>query len=358
MCIFDSEVGLSPARGLSTFTKNLSVLSMEIFSLQNWQNIWGAIVLMGLPLLFALATFVYRRRKPSGKGIIPPQIMRYLLVPFLAIYLVLHKIYGIPSEVMGIKILETLIIIILISFLFNAINYLLFSPDNILTQKEIIPKLGRDVLHMFFITIISACVLSSIWDLDLGNLLTALGVSSLVVGLALQEPLGNLFNGISILMANPFSTGDWIRIGEAEGKVAEINWRSIKIHTRFNEQIIIPNNMLGKEIIKNLSRPDKVHIELLKYSFSYDDSPEKVKAVLFEIAQKNERILAQPEPAVFTLTYDDYSITYGIKAHIRDYEDIILLRDEIAISVYATAKENGLTIPFPRQEIDINERKA
>ena len=301
----------------------------EFFNIQNWQNIWGVLILIGLPVLFAIATMVYRKRKPTGKGIIPPQIIRFFLVPFLVIHLVLNKIIGISEEALLIKISETIIVMILVSVAFSAINYLLFSENNILTKREIIPKLGRDVLHIILISIVSACVLSSVWGLDLGNLLTALGVSSLVIGLALQEPLGNLFNGVSLLMANPFKKGDWLKIGDEIGKVAEINWRSVKIHTRFNEQIIIPNNMLGKEKIKNLSRPNKIHAELLKFGFSYDDSPDKVKKIILAVASQNDKILTNPEPTVLLLSFDDFAITYGLKFFVKDYEDIVLLRDEI-----------------------------
>lgn len=330
---------------------------MEIFQIQNWQNIWGAIILIGLPLLFTFATIVYRRRKPSGQGIIPPQIIRWLLIPFLAIYLVLTNIYGVSRKDVAMMFFESIITIILISFLFNAINYLFFSQNNILTKKEIIPKLGRDVLHVFLIAIISACVLSNIWGLDLGNLLTALGVSSLVIGLALQEPLGNLFNGISLLMANPFKKGDWINIGGEVGKVAEINWRSVKIHTAFNEQIILPNNMLGKEKIKNLSRPNRIHAELLKFGFSYDDSPEKVKSLLLDIAQRSKKVLSAPAPSALTLSYEGFYISYGLKLYVKDYEDVITLKDEIMTSIFLAAEQKDLTIPFPKQEINISMKE-
>lgn len=329
----------------------------ELFNSQNWMNIWGAIILIGLPILFVFATMVYRRRKPSGKGLVPPQIVRFLFVPFLTIHLILSKIIGFSEKTILIKVSETIIIIIMVSFLFNVINYLFFSKNNILTKREIIPKLGRDVLHIFLITIIGAGVLSNIWGLNLGHLLTAFGVSSLVIGLALQEPLGNLFNGIFLLMATPFKRGDWISIGDEIGKVSEINWRSVKIHTRFNEEVIIPNNMLGKEKIKNLSRPNKIHAELLKFGFSYNDAPEKIKAALLEIATKNDSVLATPPPAVFTLSFDDFAITYGLKLYVRDYEDIILLNDQILFDVYYMAEQQGFTIPFPRHEIDLKERE-
>ena len=328
-------------------------VQMEIFNIENWQNSWGAVILIGLPLLFAFATIIYRKRKPQGHGLIPPQIVRFLLVPFLALHLILNKIVGISSGEIIMKISETVITIILISFFFNAINYLFFSEHNILTKKEIIPKLGRDVLHVFLITIISACVLSNTWGLDLGSLLTALGVGSLVIGLALQEPLGNLFNGVSLLMANPFKKGDWISIGGEVGKVNEINWRSVKIHTRFNEQIIIPNNMLGKEMIRNLSRPNKMHAEVLKFAFSYDDKPQKVKTMLLEVASKNDKVLTSPPPTALTLSYDDYSISYGLKIFVKDFEDVIALNDEIMTKIYEKTAENHLTMPYPIQDLKV-----
>jgi small-conductance mechanosensitive channel len=101
-----------------------------------------------------------------------------------------------------------------------------------------------------------------------------------VIGLVLQELLGNLFNGIALLIAKPFQTGDWIQVGEENGKVVEFNWRSVKIVNRFDELIIVPNNVLGKEKFKNLSRPNKIHAEFVTIGFSYQDNPAKVKEVL------------------------------------------------------------------------------
>jgi small-conductance mechanosensitive channel len=91
-----------------------------------------------------------------------------------------------------------------------------------------------------------------------------------VIGLVLQELLGNLFNGIALLIAKPFQTGDWIQVGEENGKVVEFNWRSVKIVNRFDELIIVPNNVLGKEKFK----------EFVTIGFSYQDNPAKVKEVL------------------------------------------------------------------------------
>jgi len=318
---------------------------------ENIFSVWGLVIFIGLPILFFLIERFIRWRIDKKLPVVAPRILKNLIIPTAMVHLICLQLLELPRTHLSVKITETILSIFAISFLFNVINYVLFSKNNIITQKETLPKLGQDVLHFILISIICACVLSSIWGLDLGNLLTALGVSSLVIGLALQEPLGNLFNGVALLMAKPFQKGDWIQIGDETGKVKEFNWRSVKLINRFNELIIIPNNTLGKEKIKNLSRPSRIHAELINIGFSYNDKPAKVKAMLLEIAQKTEGVLADPPPVPLTMSYDDFYITYGLKFYIKDFEDQTLLKDRLMTQIYEAAEQHKLNIPFPITEV-------
>jgi len=319
----------------------------------NLFTFWGVIIFIGLPILFFLIDQLVRWRLKKSLSVVAPRILKNLIIPITMIHLSCLKLMELPRTHLSIKFTETILSIFVISFMFNIINYLFFSKNNIITKKESIPKLGQDILHFILISIVTACVLSSIWGLDLGNLLTALGVSSLVIGLALQEPLGNLFNGVALLMAKPFQRGDWVQIGDETGKVKEFNWRSVKLINRFNELIIIPNNTLGKEKIKNFSRPSKIHAELITIGFSYKDEPTKVKDVLLEIAKKTEGVLASPPPVPVTMFYDDFYITYGLKFYIKDFEDQILLKDKIMTELFKAAELNQLNIPFPITEVKV-----
>lgn len=314
-------------------------------------------ILLGAIVLYSLVGVVIKRRRKLKRAIIAPRIMRYLVLPTAFTYILLTKILELNRELPFIKVIETLLIIFIITFLLNMINHLLFSDDNIITQKEAIPKLGRDIINVLFIVFASTVVFSVVWGFDLGNLFAVLGVSSFVIGLALQEPLGNLFNGVSLLMAKPFQKDDWIQIGNEIGKVKEFNWSSIKIINRYNEMIIIPNNKFAKEQIKNLSRPSKVHAELITIGFSYKDDPIKVKKMLSNIALKTEGILNTPKAIPLTLSYDDFYINYGLKFFIKDFEDLLLLRDRLMTQIYEDAKINNLTIPFPIRDVIIREDK-
>jgi small-conductance mechanosensitive channel len=319
-------------------------------------TVWTLVLSLGFILLFFLVGLVIKRRERLKRSTAGPRIMKYLLLPTILIYLVCVIILKLPRTHFSVKVTETILIVFFISFLLNMINYLFFSEANIISKKETLPKLGRDIIHFFLVLLASTFVFSSIWDFNLGSLITALGVGSFVVGLALQEPLGNLFNGISLLMAKPFHKGDWIQLGEETGKVEEFNWRSVKIVNRNNELIIIPNNVLGKTQIKNLSRPSTIHAEMLTIGFSYADDPEKVKKVLLEIAKKTKGILESPESIPLTISYDDFSITYALKFYINDYEDLLVLEDSLMTQIYTEAIKNKLTIPFPIREVIIRDK--
>jgi len=328
----------------------MNEIFIQLFSLT------GIILFVIFFLLFIIVGIVIKKRKKMNRATVAPKIMMFLVLPSAFIYLLCTVLLDIPRSLFMVKILETVLIIFIISFLVNMMCHLFFSDVNFITKKEIIPKLGRDIIHFFLVTIGSAFVFSSIWDFDLGSLLTALGVGSFVIGLALQEPLGNLFNGVSLLMAKPFENGDWVQIGEEHGKVVEFNWNSVKLVNLSNELIIIPNNKFGKEQIKNLSRPNRRHAEMITIGFSYNDDPKIVKKVLFDIANNTQGILQNPEPKPLTYSYDDFYITYGLKFYIKDFEDLLLIRDRLMTEIYGVAKLNNLTIPYPIRDVIIRDQ--
>lgn len=316
-------------------------------------SVKGVSILFAFILLFTLVGFVIKKRKALNKPIVEPRIMRYLVLPTLFIYTFCVFVFNISYNAISVKITETILIIFGIAFLLQLMSHMLLSENNILSGKETIPKLDGDLIQFILILVSSTFVLSSVWGFDLGHLLTALGVGSFVIGLALQEPLGNLFNGIALLIAKPFENEDWVEVGGITGKVVEINWRSVKIINRFSELIVIPNNLLGKERIKNLSRPSKVHAELVEIGFSYGDDPIKVKEVLKNVAESSINVLNSPAPASVILSYEDFYINYGLKFYITDFEDQVLLKDEIMTNIYKASKDNKLTILFPIKEIHL-----
>ena len=109
-------------------------------------------------------------------------------------------------------------------------------------------------------------------------------MGSLVIGLALQDTLKNLFSGILLLFERPFALGDWLQVGETIGKVIKVNWRSVYLQTRDQDSVVIPNSILAQGNFTNYNRPTPLHVERFLFGFSYDDPPNKVIRVLKETA--------------------------------------------------------------------------
>jgi hypothetical protein len=191
-----------------------------------------------------------------------------------------------------------------------------------------------------------ALVFSFVWDKDLSGALAAVGVTSIVVGLALQEPLGNLFSGLMLLLERPFEVGDTVEVAGASGEVKEVNWRSAHIKSARGVVQIVPNSTLNKEIIFNFSRPRPVRMEEVEVGFSYDHPPNVVKEALLEVAHGTPGVLQQPPPIAATFAYGDSAITYRLIYRTTE-EDRWPVRNEVVTRIWYVAKRRGLTIPYP-----------
>ena len=130
----------------------------------------------------------------------------------------LSKIVGLEADSATMRSVATLFWISVIYAVLLFVNLLLFEQAAAGSWRARAPKLFQDLLRVLLVVIGAAIVLSVVWRRDLGGLVAALGVGSIVLGLALQETLGNLMSGIAMLFERPFSIGDWIEVGTSAAK--------------------------------------------------------------------------------------------------------------------------------------------
>ena len=316
-----------------------------------WQQdwfVWGAILIVGFPFLTLLLGEVIYRAKSKNKLLVATlRIVRNLIFPSLALFILLNKIIGLSQDTTPLRLVQTGLWLFTIHGSLTVINGLLFDGAKTGTWQANVPRLFRDLSRVFLILCGVAIVLSLVWGTDLGGLIAALGVGSIVIGLALQDTLGNLFSGIALLFERPFTEGDWITVDGITGKVIEINWRSVHLLTRELEMLIIPNAVLAGATIRNYRRPQKLHVEPVDIGFSYSDPPNKVKRVMKETALATRGVLEKPEPIIQTISYDDSSIGYRVKLFLADYDKVPTIRDEFVTRIWYAAERNGLNIPFP-----------
>lgn len=137
-------------------------------------------------------------------------------------------------------------------------------------------KIHRDVVDFVLYVICAVPILKTQLKLDVTTLLGTSAVLSLVLGLALQDTLGNLFAGLSLQLERPFEVGDFIRVDALEGRVVQIAWRSTRLETVRRELVTLPNSVVAKGHVVSYSGGPAVALDLSVVA-SYDAAPNLVK---------------------------------------------------------------------------------
>ncbi|MGF1567407.1 MAG: cyclic nucleotide-binding domain-containing protein [Nodosilinea sp.] len=310
--------------------------------------IWAVALVLGFAVSSVLLGEVIHRLKRQGKAMAGTlRLVRNLILPVLVFLLFMQHLLNLNPDARLLRTVETLLWIVVIHGALSLLNVLLFEQAEAGTWRSRVPKLLIDLARLFLILLGTAIVLATVWNADLAGLVTALGVSSIVIGLALQDTLGSVMSGIALLFERPFSVGDWLHVGGVVGQVIDINWRAIRLQTLEREMVVIPHKVISGETIRNFNQPFRLHAERISIGFSYNDPPNLARQVLKSTALETHGILHDPEPKIFTISYDDFAVTYEVKFFISDYGELEDIRDRFMTRVWYAAQRNNLTIPFP-----------
>ena len=222
------------------------------------------------------------------------------------------------------------------------INALVFSLANPLRHDRVpdrFPIILQDAM-VIALVIASAMFLSS-------ELVTTSAVSAVVLGFALQDTLGNAFAGLAIQSEKPFNVGHWVKVGDHEGRVAEVTWRATKLRTKSGNFVILPNNVVAKEAVVNYSEPAAPTRLFVEVGASYLVPPNKVKAAMGEALRNCSLVLTAPAPDVVLLAFDASAITYRARFWVQDYEADERARDQVRTAIYYAFQRQQIEIPGP-----------
>lgn len=314
---------------------------------ENWL-FWSLVSAIIFPLLMIiLGEIILNLERQNNPIVNLLKILRNLIIPFSTLFIIQFQLLQLPQNNIFLKFTETFLWIILIYFGLTLINQILFEDAQQGTWRSNVPKLLLDLSRTFLVLIGTAIVLSNVWDANLGQLITALGVGSLVIGLALQDSLGNIFSGVTLLLEQPIKIGDWIELGDIHGQVYEITWRSVHIYTRQRDLVIVPNSELAKGSFRNYSSPEPIHGVEVEIKFSCNDIPNKVIEVLKETALDTKGVLREPPPRVLLTSLDDWFLMYKTIFFVRDYIQGIESKHEFQLRMWYCSQRHNLTMPYP-----------
>jgi small-conductance mechanosensitive channel len=193
-------------------------------------------------------------------------------------------------------------------------------------------------------------------NVDVTPLVATSAVTSLVLGLALQPILSNFFAGLVISVERPFRINDWIRVGEHEGRVVTITWRTTHLRTRDNDNLVIPNGKLADDRVLNYYYPHPMHMERIKVGADYQVPPYRVRRALLEATAGVTGALDKPSPDVYVLSFDENAILYELRVWIEDVVQGPRIASDIRARIWEEFKKAGITVPHPIRTLELPPR--
>jgi small-conductance mechanosensitive channel len=315
---------------------------------------WAVAVGLGLPVgLIALTEWQHALRRKHSYLVRPVTLLRNYLLPLGALLLLMVKAKQVPPGSTSVRIVATLFGFVVLVLLLSGVSATLFhgAPDG--TWRKRVPTIFVDVARFVLIAVGLALIFSYIWGANVRGLFTALGVTSIVIGLTLQHSVGQIITGLLMLFEQPFRLGDWLDTPAARGRVVEVNWRAVHLETGTGLQIT-PNSVLGGASFTNLSRPAGKHKIRVTSVFSLEDSPDKVCAVLTRAAAELPQLREEATPSAVPLGGLDYRTTIPLKSPADDgAAKAMFLR-----WIWYAARRQGLHLDEAEDELSTPERVA
>jgi small-conductance mechanosensitive channel len=314
--------------------------------------LWALAITVGFPLGAVVLGEIADRLRRAGQPLAAVATgLRNGILPIAMLYLLLTEVLGVAEANISARVVVTGLWIGLLYVSLTTLNIFVFERADTGTWRSRAPKLFLDLVRLLMVFVGGALILSLIWQRNLGGLLAALGVGSIVLGLALQDTLGSLVSGIGLLFERPFAIGDWIKVADHQGEVIEINWRSVRLRTRADDLLVMPNSILAKEPITNIDRPSAVHAEFLEVAFPLHGPPNRVKRLLFDVAISVPSVLRDPAPVIELVEFDDDRLRYEAKVYTESRREIRRIRSDFATRVWYAAQREGIAFPVPERSI-------
>jgi small-conductance mechanosensitive channel len=199
--------------------------------------------------------------------------------------------------------------------------------------------------------------------ISIAPVLTALGVGSLAVALALQDTLANLFSGFHIVASRVVQVGDFVKLDtQQSGYVTDIGWRSCRIHDLSGNSIIVPNKNLASAIVYNYYHPDKKLAVLVNLGVDYHSDLAKVERVTCEVAAQTLKDtkggVANFEPFIRYNKFDESSVGFTVIMQGQEFTDQYLITHEFIKRLLPRYRAEGIVIPKPQREVLLHETEG
>jgi len=313
---------------------------------------WAIGVAIGFPICLILLTELHNALLRRGNALARPvYLLRTYILPLGALLILLVQGIEVSAETTPVRVVATVFGFVVLVLMLSSLNATMFQQAPEGSWRQRIPSIFLDVARFALIAIGVGVMLAYIWGANVGGLFTALGVSSIVLGLALQNSVGQIISGLLLLFEQPFKLGDWIETPTAKGRVVEVNWRATHIDTG-SGLLVMPNSALAAASFTNYSRPPGTHSLTVITLFAVDDPPDDVIATLNGVAA----MLPQLRPGATPSSVRSTDLQYKTSIPLRTPADDLAARALFLRWIWYAARRAGLHLDEAEDEFETTER--
>ena len=216
----------------------------------------------------------------------------------------------------------------------------------------------RRVIKFFVVVIAILSVLTNC-GVNVNTIIASLGIGGMALAFASQDTIANFFGSVSIILDSPFIVGDWVKTSSCEGNVEAIGFRSTRIRTFTNTIVTIPNSILAKDSVENLSKMGSRKV-VQTLSFTYASTPEqiedflpKLKDLILNLDGVDRQKGVRSEFANFASSSLDILLVFYTEKI--DYANYIDTRTRANLAIMRLAKSCGLSFAFPSTSVYIEK---
>ncbi|MCK4233216.1 mechanosensitive ion channel [candidate division WOR-3 bacterium] len=254
----------------------------------------------------------------------------------------------------GLKIIVAIIVFIVGRWLAKLLRGI---TQKVMTKKKLDPTIVSFAANFIYVLLLMFVILAALGQLGIQttSLIAVIGAAGLAVGLALQGSLANFAAGFLMIIFRPFKVGDYIEGAGVAGTVEEIQIFTTQLKTPDNKIIIIPNAKLTADNITNYSTKETRRVDLL-VCIGYGDDIDNAKKVIAGLLAEDERILKDPPPTIGVVELADSSVNFVVRPWVKsaDYWNVHF---DVTENIKKRFDAEGISIPFPQQDVHLYEQK-
>lgn len=221
--------------------------------------------------------------------------------------------------------------------------------------RTAVPLLLVNIFTLVLSLFLGGWLVTTVFGIQVAPLLATSAAFSIILGLALQDTLGNLFAGIALQIDHSFEIGDWIEVTQGiqkiSGQVLEITWRSTILVGLFDEIINIPNRFMAQSQINNWTRPEIPIARSQPIRIPYSENLDHAVDVLNKALGKVGRICKNPKPIALVSEPSDSWVTIKVIYYIDDYGKYATAADEVIRECLTALKAEGINVAHPLLEV-------